>query len=49
MEHIEHTTVLWEPSLTQSKLAELDALSQNDGKLKIFIMNVEAFSTNKGS
>ena len=47
-EHIEHTTVLWEPNLTQSKLKELDALSQNDGKLKIFIMNVEAFSTNKG-
>ena len=47
-QHIEHTTVLWEPSLTQTKLAELDALSQNDGKLKIFIMNVEAFSTNKG-
>jgi SNF2 family DNA or RNA helicase len=47
-EHIEHTTVLWEPSLTKRKLAEIDLLSQNDGKLKIFIMNVEAFQTNKG-
>ena len=47
-EHIEHTTVLWEPSLSKRKLAEIDLLSQNDGKLKIFIMNVEAFQTNKG-
>ena len=47
-EHIEHTTVLWEPSLTKRKLAEIDLLSQNDGRLKIFIMNVEAFQTNKG-
>ena len=47
-EHIEHTTVLWEPTLSQTKLRELDSLSDNNGKLKIFIMNVEAFSTNKG-
>jgi len=46
--HIEHTTVLWEPNLTKRKMLELDALSQNDGKLKIFIMNVEAFQSNKG-
>jgi len=43
-EHIEHTTVLWEANLTQTKMRELDSLSENDGKLKIFIMNVEAFS-----
>lgn len=47
-EHIEHTTVLWDPSLTQTKMRELDSLSHNDGKLKIFIMNVEAFQTSKG-
>jgi SNF2 family DNA or RNA helicase len=47
-EHIEHTTVLWEANLTQTKMRELDSLSENDGKLKIFIMNVEAFQTSKG-
>ena len=47
-EHIEYTKVLWEPTLTKKKQAELDTLFADDDKLKILIMNVEAFSTSKG-
>jgi len=47
-EHIEYTKVLWEPTLTKKKQHELDTLFADDDKLKILIMNVEAFSTSKG-
>ncbi|MAG18563.1 MAG: hypothetical protein CMB98_00600 [Flavobacteriaceae bacterium] len=47
-EHIEYTKVLWEPTSTKKKQAELDTLFADDDKLKILIMNVEAFSTSKG-
>ena len=47
-EHIEYTKVLWEPTSTKKKQAELDTLFTDDDKLKILIMNVEAFSTSKG-
>ena len=47
-EQIEHTTVLWEPKRTMKKQAELDTLFEDNHKLKILIMNVEAFSTPKG-
>ena len=47
-EHVDYNMVLWDSNLTQKKLQELDSLFENDGKLKIFIMNVEAFSTSKG-
>jgi SNF2 family DNA or RNA helicase len=46
--HIEHTKVLWEPSITKKKQTELDTLFDDKGDLKILIMNVEAFSTTKG-
>ena len=47
-DHVEHTKVLWEPTITKKKQAELDTLFDDKGDLKILIMNVEAFSTTKG-
>ena len=47
-DHVEHTKVLWEPNITKKKQVELDTLFDDKGDLKILIMNVEAFSTNKG-
>jgi len=47
-EHIDYTKVLWEPTMTKKKQAELDTLFAGDHKLKLLIMNVEAFSTSKG-
>ena len=47
-QHIECTKVLWEPTATKKKQAELDTLFDDKGDLKILIMNVEAFSTSKG-
>ena len=47
-EHVEYTKVLWEPNLTKKKKAELDTLFKDDDKLKILIINIEAFSTTKG-
>tara|TARA_R110001583_G_scaffold57300_2_gene171861 strand:+ start:4417 stop:5913 length:1497 start_codon:yes stop_codon:yes gene_type:complete len=47
-EHVDHTKVLWEPTQTKKKQAELNTLFDDKGDLKILIMNVEAFSTSKG-
>ena len=47
-DHVECTKVLWEPTATKKKQAELDTLFDDKGDLKILIMNVEAFSTSKG-
>jgi len=47
-EHVDTTKVLWEPTQTKKKQAELDTLFDDKGNLKILIMNIEAFSTSKG-
>ena len=47
-DHVEHTKVLWEANITKKKQMELDTLFDDKGDLKILIMNVEAFSTQKG-
>ena len=47
-DHIEHTKVLWDPSITKKKQMELDTLFDGGDDLKVLIMNVEAFSTTKG-
>jgi SNF2 family DNA or RNA helicase len=47
-EHVEYTKVLWEANITKKKQFELDTLFNDKGDLKILIMNVEAFSTEKG-
>ena len=47
-DHVDYTKVLWESTSTKKKQAELDTLFKDDDKLKVLIMNVEAFSTKKG-
>ena len=47
-DHVDHTKVLWEATITKKKQAELDTLFDGKEELKILIMNVEAFSTSKG-
>jgi SNF2 family DNA or RNA helicase len=47
-DHVEHTKVMWEANITKKKQLELDTLFDGGTDLKILIMNVEAFSTNKG-
>ena len=47
-DHVDHTKVLWEPTNTKKKQAELATLFDDKDDLKILIMNVEAFSTKKG-
>ena len=47
-EDVECTKVLWDSNITKKKQFELDQLFRDDHKLKLLIMNVEAFSTTKG-
>jgi len=48
-DHVEKKMVLWESNITKSKQKELDILFKTDEDLHILIMNVEAFSTKKGT
>jgi SNF2 family DNA or RNA helicase len=48
-DHVEKKVVLWEANITKSKQRELDILFKTDEDLHILIMNVEAFSTKKGT
>jgi len=48
-DHVEKKVVLWEANITKSKQKELDILFKTDEDLHILIMNVEAFSTKKGT
>jgi SNF2 family DNA or RNA helicase len=48
-DHIEKKMVLWEANITKSKQRELDILFKTDEDLHILVMNVEAFSTKKGT
>jgi len=47
-DHIENVTVLWQPNITKKQQESLDTLFQEGEGLHILIMNVEAFSTEKG-
>jgi SNF2 family DNA or RNA helicase len=47
-EHITSDIVLWSPENTKKKAKELNVLYEPNEHLKIFLMNVEAFSTKKG-
>ena len=46
--HIENVTVLWQPNITKKQQDSLDSLFEEGEGLHIIIMNVEAFSTEKG-
>ena len=47
--HIENVSVLWQPNITKGQSKKLGTLFASDEKLHILIMNVEAFSTTKGT
>ena len=46
--HIENVTVLWQANITKSQSRKLGTLFKTGEELHILIMNVEAFSTQKG-
>ncbi len=47
-EHIVADIVVWSPNHTKKQLEHLDVALKDDDNLKVLIMNVEAFSTDKG-
>ena len=46
--HIENVTVLWQPNITKKQQEKLESLYEIETALHILVMNVEAFSTDKG-
>ena len=46
--HIENVTVLWQSNITKGQQEKLESLFETETALHILIMNVEAFSTEKG-
>jgi len=46
--HIEYKSVLWKAAITKKQKEQLDTLFDTGEDLQILIMNVEAFSTEKG-
>ena len=49
VDHIENVTVLWQANITKSQSRKLGNLFKTGEELHILIMNVEAFSTQKGT
>ena len=48
VDHIENVTVLWQSNITKGQQEKLESLFEIDTALHILVMNVEAFSTEKG-
>jgi len=48
-DHIENTTILWQSNITKTQREKLDELFEPESILHVLIMNVEAFSTTKGT
>ncbi len=48
-DHIEKVSVLWQANITKTQQEKLDELFEPDSVLHILVMNVEAFSTTKGT
>ena len=48
VDHIENMTVLWQANITKSQSRKLGNLFKTGEELHILIMNIEAFSTQKG-
>jgi SNF2 family DNA or RNA helicase len=46
--HIENVSVLWQPNITKTQQEKLETLFEIETALHILVMNVEAFSTDKG-
>ena len=47
-DHVENVSVLWQANITKSQQEKLETLYEIETALHILIMNVEAFSTEKG-
>ena len=47
--HIEKVSVLWQANITKTQQEKLDELFEPESVLHILVMNVEAFSTTKGT
>jgi len=47
-DHVENVTVLWQPNITKKQQEKLESLFEIETALHILVMNVEAFSTEKG-
>ena len=47
-DHIENVSVLWQPNITKTQQEKLESLFEIESALHILVMNVEAFSTEKG-
>ena len=47
-DHIENVTVLWQANINKKQQDKLDQLFKTGHELHILVMNVEAFSTDKG-
>jgi len=47
-DHIENVTVLWQANINKKQQDKLDKLFKTGHELHILVMNVEAFSTDKG-
>ena len=47
-DHIENVTILWQANITKGQQEKLNTLFEIETALHILIMNVEAFSTEKG-
>jgi len=47
-DHIENVSVLWQPNITKTQQEKLESLFEIETSLHILVMNVEAFSTDKG-
>jgi len=47
-DHIENVTVLWQPNITKKQQEKLESLFEIETALHVLVMNVEAFSTEKG-
>ena len=48
-DHIENVSILWQANITKTQKEKLDSLFEPEELLHILIMNVEAFSTTKGT
>jgi SNF2 family DNA or RNA helicase len=47
-DHIENVSVLWQANITKAQQEKLESLFEIESALHILVMNVEAFSTEKG-
>ena len=47
--HIQRKVLSWQPNITKTFRSQFEEFCKNTNELRIFVMNVEAFSTSKGA